>query len=494
MTLLSPQEADMLAEPLADALKGQRWFGGKARAVRSQLMLDYGEMQYDSGIFPLAIVRLVFDQDVVEDYFIPLSLSGGDNVPLSIRIEKEGKTLVLSDALFDAQFMEGVMHALAGNRRMEMRKGQISTVHTRFFADPGGWPMQTSVISSEQSNTSVVIGRSSIYKSYRKIEKGVNPDCEVPDALSSSSGFSAVPKPLGRLEYTGETKCTVGSLSEFVENEGDCWTYFLKELSLFTESAASGPEPDDRADNEHSCLGLVSDLGRVTAQLHNALASIGGNEAFAPVAVSHEDTLRWAADFSKLTDSVMRTLEARRHLLEGAASSMAGRLMAEKQKLSRSADNVADLHTLGVRRIRVHGDYHLGQVLKAGRKLYIIDFEGEPMRSLDYRRSPHCALKDVSGMLRSLDYAASFSARRAGTPESESIFSRWSRLAQGAFLESYWASSGRDMQFLPPTFDGMEKALAFFTIEKAVYELDYELNNRPSWVGIPLAAILSLIS
>lgn len=475
-------EVQAIGRALAEELPAQRWFGGKARKISSHQILDFGECSAGGRRFLLPIIRISFEEGGTEDYFIPLRRLEGDDREsggISVTLDIPGGSARYSDALHDIEFIRLIFSMLSGGGRIEMHHGEIRAERAEgFHGSLSASPSISKVVSSEQSNTSVILDGRTIYKSYRRLESGENPDYEVAAVLTSRTQFRSIPAPLGKLAYHGKSTSLLGSLSVFIRNEGDCWSYVTGMLS---DHFLGGTAPPDD---------FIENLGRTTSAMHNALSSVGGIAGFAPLPIGEEDVLRWKGDYRELLAGALLSLE--RHMPDmGRSAAEAGQAVMEKRRRLFDAGAAAgNLLGRGIHRIRIHGDYHLGQVLKSGNELYVIDFEGEPMRSLEYRRSPHCALRDVSGMLRSLDYASAFAARRSGTGGAAA--EKWSADASSLFLESYWKGYIPSSEYLPADFGEMKEALRFFTIEKAVYELNYELNNRPEWVEIPLNALARL--
>jgi maltose alpha-D-glucosyltransferase/alpha-amylase len=261
---------------------------------------------------------------------------------------------------------------------------------------------------------------------------------------------------------------------------------------------------DDPADVEGSVAALggealdeVHQLGEVTGQLHAALASEPGQPAFRPEPITGEDARRWrralVQDLERLTAEITVASErmppAHRAALEA--------LVDARPRIERAADHLVPLADGTAHKIRCHGDYHLGQVLKTADSFVVIDFEGEPARSVDERRAKQCPLRDVAGMLRSFDYvveAALAALPEAGRARLRPALEAWERLAAGAFLSAYMMAAGKSPErLLPRSPEVVRRACAAFELEKACYELRYELNNRPDWIGIPLAGIWRLL-
>jgi maltose alpha-D-glucosyltransferase/alpha-amylase len=337
-----------------------------------------------------------------------------------------------------------------------------------------------------------------ILKLYRRHEVGVNPECELDQFLTERAHFTHVPPYAGSLEYEHDGQsATLGILQGVVPSEGDGWTGAMDELQRYYEACAPKPFPAGSPDpREHVGIYLdaAATLGRRTAELHLALASAGDDPDLAPEPLGPEDLTRLANDFHDRAARAFDRLKDNLPRLPDEAVEDAGLVLRRRREM---LARLRDLDRgIGGRRIRVHGDYHLGQVLRAKGDYVILDFEGEPMRPLSERRIKHSPLRDVAGMLRSFSYAAyaallGYTARR---PEEVDRLEPWARLWEGstsaAFRRAYReAMAGSDL--LPATEAGVTALLESYVIDKALYELLYELDNRPTWVRIPLWGLLS---
>jgi predicted trehalose synthase len=313
-------------------------------------------------------------------------------------------------------------------------------------------------MGAEQSNSSVVFGDELVLKVFRRLEPGVNPELEMLRFLSAR-GFPNVAALAGWYDYSGgRMHATLGILQEFVSEARDGW-----ELAL---------------DDPLGLLGRVGELGAATGEMHSVLASDGEDPAFAPEEPSAEALSLLTATIDEQIERVFIDLPAD----NPSIAPIAGRGEEVRERLQLMS------HVgVGGRLIRHHGDYHLGQTLLADERWIILDFEGEPARTLLERRRKRSPLRDVAGMLRSFAYAASASMLLRGVPAPDG----WEQQARAAFLEAYFESV--DPTLLPAGRPATEKLLQIFELEKAVYELRYELNNRPDWVSIPVAGIARLL-
>jgi maltose alpha-D-glucosyltransferase / alpha-amylase len=382
-----------------------------------------------------------------------------------------------------------------------------------------GRELEPRVGTAEQTNTSIAFGERYILKLVRKVEDGVNLDRELGLELNRA-GFGATPQVLGALELkAGRRAPTVGVLQSFVPNQGDAWSFTLEALERFFERAlAAGaaeepvPLPEEPAlwgaqelipESVHRAVGeayldAAQLLGRRTGELHAALAGVDAPD-FRPEPFT---SLYQRSLYQAMRNQVGQSWEALANALPGLADEP--RHLAE-QLLGRRSELLARFRSLLGRRIegertRIHGDYHLGQVLYTGKDFVVIDFEGEPARPLSERRLKRSPLRDVAGMLRSFDYAAAFGLKQArtvavGAGEREVLepWARfWQRWVSVAFLRGYFKAAG-SARFLPRELAERQRLLDVLVLEKAVYELGYELANRPEWVSIPARGIMQLL-
>lgn len=535
---------------LPEYLAKQRWFGGKARRIRSTTIADWTPLPDSNAVF--ALVDVQYEKGDPDTYFVPLDLAFGKDAehiqeafPGSIIAPAAsiGGPGFLHDATAGDRACAAFLAFLQQSKQVRMRNGSIRGLPGAAFSDPrgpgdlrgpGDAALAVRRASGEQSNTSLFYDDRLIMKLFRRQQRGPNPDCEIGQRLTEELHFDGIPSFAGTIEYTpaaGEyapaagAPSTLAMLQGLVVNQGDGWTLMLEELSRYYENCATAEWPDgaaspspnglagpgpnsdlmDLAQHEPSQLardhvGIALDsaaaLGRRTAQLHLALATLTPDPAFAPEPFAAGDVEKL---LTALRDQAVRILD----LLKESVASLpdefidpAALVLSRRSRILTSFRLAAADGTLG-QRIRIHGDYHLGQVLQVKTDYVILDFEGEPARPLAERRAKYSPMKDVAGMIRSLSYAAysgliNHAARR---PEDWKTLEPWARLweqSMGAeFLRAYRATA-QNTTFLPSAEDGFRKLLAVFLLDKALYELSYELNNRPTWVRVPLLGILSL--
>jgi len=434
--------------PLIEYVTQQRWYGAKSRPVAHSAVLDTVLLRTEEPQFALALVEMRYETGAHDLYQLLFAMRDG--------------ALEL-DALADDPRLAGeLLRAMREGRTVDGVEGVVGFESVEGFTGLEIRPAGATEIGSEQSNTSVVFDDALILKVFRRLEAGVNPELEVLRFLTDH-GFGNIPPLGGWYAYSGgPLSATLGILQEFVPDALDGWELALEEI----------------ADDPDRFLGRLRRLGEVTGQMHTVLGSDPNDPAFAPEEPSVESLglltatvdeeisrlfLSLPEDDERLAPVLGRGEEVREQLRQLSATGSIGRI------------------------IRTHGDYHLGQTLSSDDTWVIIDFEGEPGRPLVERRRKRSPLRDVAGMLRSFAYAATASDLVRGV---EAPFG-WEEQARERFLEGYYETV--DPALLPPGPVSTERLLTIFELEKAVYELRYELDHRPDWVGIPVAGITRLI-
>lgn len=482
------------SDTLAEWLAGRRWFGAKGTRPDSVSIVDVIPVPWRANGSVITRVQVRVGGRTLE-YQLPLTVidAAPEKTPMIAAVESGDARGALIDATADAAFRKGVAEAFdrGATFRGENSEWRLEPLGKTPPAIGGLVPK---LGSAEQSNTSMTFGDRAILKFFRRLEAGENPDLEIGSALTEVE-FPHVPRLLGRIRFmTGAGVMDAGMLQQLVPGSTDAWAYALKTgKAYFAGSGTAEPVNSFAKDAEL--------LGRVTRAMHEALASIEGKPAFSATAASSADVRGWV---EKARQSVTQGLD----LLESAVKrrSLSAERIAEAEVLLRRRDHsLAQLEEMSRTdggsagaKIRHHGDYHLGHVLHApDGKFYIIDFEGEPSRSIAERREPHSALRDVAGMLRSFAYAAATLATEAGpaldarTRELRSA--RWERDARDAFLRGYLGQKDAPGAFLPKGEAAIRQLISLFETEKVFYELSYELNNRPDWVWIPMRGISKLL-
>jgi trehalose synthase-fused probable maltokinase len=439
---------------LNDWVVGQRWFASKTREVSHIEIVDSVTLREQSPQLVLSLVEAQFPEGTHETYQVPLGIRPADDGFAGNVIYETGGSVVY-DALQDPATGRELLHAMRSN----LDTGEF-TFHWAGGAELGG-TVDVRPVGVEQSNTSIIYGDELIMKAIRRIEPGVNPELELLRFLSAR-GFPHIAALAGWYEVDGRhISATLGILQEFLAGARDGWELALDELVS---------DPDGLLDRMEA-------LGVVIGELHTALGSENSDPDFAPVEPSSEALAILYADVDEQIEQVFLDLPETE-----ATAPIRGRGQDVRELLGALSHA-----TVGGRAIRTHGDLHLGQTMLADRGWVVLDFEGEPARPLPERRLKRSPLRDVAGMLRSFSYVTAGASLLRGVEAPDG----WEERARERFLTGY--HSGVDHSLLPPGQQATQQLLAVFELEKAVYELRYELNNRPDWVAIPVAGILRLL-
>lgn len=433
----------MTASELIEFITAQRWFSAKAREVTQAQIVDEAVLQAGESEYAIALVEVRFAEGTHELYQLFRGSTSGD-------------------ALGDPALARELVHRIRTGAPVQASEGAVEFHAVEGFAALGRELLEARIVGSEQSNSSVVFDDELILKTYRRLEAGTNPELEVLQFLTER-GFPNIPALGGWYAYGGRPiDATLGIVQEFVAGAIDGWELALEEL-------------------EHApvaFLGRLHRLGQVVGAMHALLGADSADPTFGPEDPSLEALGLLTATVDEEIEQMFLDLPEDAEALEP----IAGRGEEVREKL-RALTHAASTGRI----IRTHGDLHLGQTLWADGDWRIIDFEGEPARSLPERRRKRSALRDVAGLLRSLAYAASAVEilRGALAPDG------WEERARREFLDGYLATV--DPVLLPSDQEAIDKLLSVFELEKAVYELRYELNMRPDWLPIPVAGIARLL-
>jgi maltose alpha-D-glucosyltransferase/alpha-amylase len=533
MAVLEERHAEDLSAAFSAAMRSSRWFGGKARriqAVRRRDTIRLGNGGTDACVL---LLDVDYTEGEPETYALMLGWCAGDDsdvpagsVPGDViaRLWVDGQAGWLASTLRDPAFCRTLLDAIGRRRRFRGRAGEIVATATRAFKrlTPPEPEPQAFQVRTEQSNTSVQFGDWMMLKVIRRLDEGINPELEVGAYLTEKVSFAHAPPVAGWLEYRpahGPPR-TLALLQGFVPNEGDAWRYTLDFLGRYLERMAAVPpsarergitvphvsalrlSQEDVPEEVRDVIGVYLEsahlLGQRTAELHLALALPTEDPAFSPEPYS---LLYQRSLYQSMRDHSGQSLDLlRRRLpqLSGDAHPLADEILAHRELLFDRFEPIRR-RKIEAQRTRIHGDYHLGQVLHTGRDFVIIDFEGEPLLPLSARRIKRSPLRDVAGMLRSFHYAAWTALRAApstGLPQAQSLLEPaarfWGAWVAASFLRSYLATASAG-SFLPPALEDVGLLLDAFLLEKGVYEVAYELNNRPDWVHVPLRGLHDML-
>lgn len=494
---------------LPSALLSARWYGGKARTIATVRIKETIPLHINTNSMVLVFIDVSYKDGDHDVYTMVLTASFGEQAAqmqkahpeavlaeVTIAGRSEDRSGLLHDALPDHTCAGALLAAIRQGNGFQGENGKLLASSNPAFSTAlvESASAESSVMQGEQSNTSIRFGRQAMLKLYRRFEPGLNPDLEMGRALTAA-GYTHSPAVLGSLEYARQSHepATVAIVHRFIENQGDAWRFTLDELE---GELMNSPGPAMRASSAYADAAAL--LGRRTAELHLTLAQDTADPAFAPEPCGPG---YWRSLRDRMTRSVegsLALLGRRLQALDEPNRKLATLVLESKAVLLSRVDALVKRNPQAVR-IRCHGDFHLGQVLYTGRDFIIIDFEGEPARPLTERRAKHVPIVDVAGMIRSFHYAACAALDRVGSrsgdderrSELERRTGRWYRSAADAFLSGYTETTGK-VPFIPKQSDDRDMLLDAYLIEKACYELSYELNNRPSWARIPLNGLLQL--
>jgi len=498
----------MERDALPRFLAAQRWYAAKGEPITRATFADHVELTGASGSWLMALVAV--EGGVPATYFAPLSLrweSGEEEawralLPAGVaRVRQQSQVGVLGDAFADEAFCRHVIDSMREKRTLATAHGTIRYVATREFGRLAGdsGTLEIRLPGAQGSNTTVRLGESMFLKAYRRVQTGINPEFEIGRYLTETARFPNIVPVAGAIEYHGPDKSatTLAILHAYVINQGDGWSYTLDYLERYLENRRTNAGPATPAAEAHGgYLALIRTLGRRTAELHLALAIPTDNPSFAPEPVTTHDLSAWSRTVTQDAAHTLDLLAERRDQLRPADAADADRLINARHALREHLEDLVPEQPSGMK-TRYHGDYHLGQVLLTHNDFTIIDFEGEPARPLDERRHKHSPLRDVAGMLRSFSYAAATALTRQAEERSEhrDALERetrdWETETRRAFVDSY-ADAARAGGLIPD-WSPAAKLIDLFIVEKALYEVRYELDNRPDWVSIPLRGLHELV-
>ena len=408
--------------------------------------------------------------------------------------EKKG---LIYDAAGDDDFAGCLLPLLEQDTSVDIGAGMSlagsSTVKGKtLIHEVDGLPQK--MLGVEQSNTSLIIGKKIMLKMYRRTAFGSHPEVATTSFLTETAKFENTPAYLGMLElkYDDGKTMALGILQEFVPNVGDCWTYTMDYLKSYFSDVLNG-----QTGIRHTAyLKLARLLGKRTAEMHKAFAK-GTDEVFAPVLVTADDLQNWRDQVLAQADKTIAVAQANVENLTGDLKTRVENLIKGRERIAARVTELLPVIAEG-KKTRFHGDYHLGQVvLTKEDDFYILDFEGEPLRPITERQIKQSVLKDVAGMVRSFDYAAFGAVLLYVMPENRDKVSKlalkWQQKATEAFLEGYFENmDGCDS--LPAEKEITLKLLDLFILEKALYEVIYEVANRPDWLAIPMNGLSRLVN
>ncbi len=499
--------SELTTSVLAPYLKHCRWFGGKGGEIRSVRILSEITLRDSPSEARVLLLEVVSDDGSCGTYCLPVDFAAGEvagrllaDSPGAVIARCAGPEGAQGGVIYDAVWGEGFRRELletilrddpplgSGNVLFGVQGNGLNPVEAARVQG------ESRVFTAEHSNSAIVYGSSYFLKLYRKIERGGQRDGEILRFLTEEQPFNNVPR------YCGELTCedvagpaVLGLLVSFTPNQGDAWTQALAALSqwftqLLRDGVGEGHAPSLGIDVPY--LQRLRHLGALTAQLHQALSGAAWHPEFAPEAFTRDDQDALGAGMATTIVATMARLNKWHAELPGPLEER-HQLPDAAQLLAYQTALVEDV--IDAEKIAIHGDYHLGQVLDTGADFVIMDFEGEPRRSFQERALKRSPLVDVAGMLRSFDYAASVALMEL--PEGAALkpwAEAWVRQASAEFVQAYRAAAA-GASFLPKSEAAFDRLLDWSILEKALYEICYELDYRPALVGIPLRAVSELL-
>jgi maltose alpha-D-glucosyltransferase/alpha-amylase len=488
---------------------GRRWYAGKSQAVRRVEIADQVEWKPRERKWLLMIARVEAGGEA-QAYFMPLTLAWEDfDEPLMrtlssfaiAKVRQQAQVGVLADAFGDEAFVRALVVATGAGSVQKTARGTIHFRPTTAFSDLAGADFDTLPVTTpgaHSSNTVVGLADRLFVKGYRRLSVGVNPEVAVGRYLTEVARFPHAVPIAGSVDYVADDGrvATLALIQGYVQNQGDGWDYTQNYLARFIDDASREATAASGADVHDAYATIARTLGTRTAELHRAFAQSAGDPAFDPEPITPADVTALAGRVRREAIDALDRVDRRRAALSAPDRSAAERLLAQRERLlQRIARHASD--TSSGAKTRVHGDYHLGQVLLVQNDFVITDFEGEPSRTLVERAEKQSPLKDVAGMLRSFDYALhaalfDFKTERADVRERVDLAGRqWLAQATDAFLDGYDVVARGSA--LASARAEADRLLELFVLEKALYELRYEVDNRPEWLGIPLFGLLEIL-
>lgn len=518
------------ANILPDYLMSVRWFGGKGRDIQSIKILDHANIPLSEYNAYLLLIEVQYSSGLPDVYQLPVTFTKGhsaeklrESCPKAAicHIKLSDEEGLLYDALFGHELQQAIFEKMATNSHIELKNSELEFSGHKDLKKylKESEKIKSRVLSAEQSNTSITYDNAYFLKLYRKVDKAINPDLEITQFLTEEASFKYIPAYIGAIKWNyGNGSMVLGMMQTMVESHSDAWSYMLDKLNNYNERILSKNAEIDLPELRGSLSqpaafedipetlkdligGSVAEQARLlgvrTAEMHIALASNTNIADFKPEAFSLHYQRSLFSSFQSLVRSTFQN-QVR------AFKKLPDHVRGEAEEVLGMRDIILALlkriygHKIDALKLRIHGDYHLGQVLFTGKDFVILDFEGEPARSYSERRLKRSPLRDVAGMIRSFHYAAYggiFLNERIHKEDRDKLIpfaEQWYHYMSGFFMQAYLETVAGS-SFLPENKQDLDIMLQTYLLEKAIYELNYELNNRPDWVIIPLRGIKAIV-
>ena len=519
------ENADYLEKKILPRfMKRCRWFQGKAKVI-SRIKVDkFIPLKIEEQVYYFLLLEVSYIQRLPELYFLPVSFIPRDQVmedfdynPLSVisRIDLPNKSGFIIDSCYDKTFRDYLFYAISIKHKVKFNDGALvfsPGVFAKLDVDKN--EIRSKVLKADQSNTAIIYNDKYFFKFYRKIEKEINPDLEIIRFLTEKTDFKNSPQFAGGIEFKDNDGGSIvfGLLQEMVENQGEAWSMTLDELDRYYERViikttgnySEPPLVEESLLTFEETPPLIQELigkvfydrvvvlARRTAEMHLALTSDKSDKYFTPDTIAPNYQRSVYSSMRQLLKDRFKLLQESMKKLPKNAQRLGEEILGLEKEILNCFSSIYKGKITG-KKTRIHGDYHLGQVLFNGKDFYIIDFEGEPGFSFSERRLKKSPIKDVAGMMRSFHYAAYGSIllndnyRKKDIATLEYWAEQWQHYVNRFYLTAYFERIGM------PYTEGVQTLVQVYLLEKAIYELGYELNSRPHWVIIPLRGIKYLL-
>jgi maltose alpha-D-glucosyltransferase/alpha-amylase len=509
-----------------------RWFRGKAKKIKAIDIKNTIPLSTGNLNSYIVIIETKYIEGKPEQYVIPISIKTGEIIAdvkfkhpeaMIAYVEMDGHEGVMYDGSYNQEVRDIFLQLITQKGILKTLKGSIVGVPGKKMSSKvkkSELPLNSRVLLAEQSNTSILYDNRFFFKMYRSPEEGNNPELEIIKTLTENTHFRNFPTFAGALEYRepNAESSVLGILIDFVQNEGNAWEFTQSSIDRYfdriiedKEYLLSGKPIDTTTDlvehvgeeKMHDLLGpffieMIELLGKRTAEMHMALASVESKKEFKPEPFSLLYQKSLYQSFRTLIKRTLNDMKSSKQKLNDEQKALIDNIIGNESLLLSTIKHTLEKKKIHTSKTRVHGDYHLGQVLFTGKDFVIIDFEGEPTRSLTARKLKYCPFKDVAGMLRSFHYAIYMGQldNQSKIPESADLLNpwleAWYEMVRKTFIDSYLETAG-DASFIPKEEREINDLLSVYTIEKAIYEADYEFNNRPDWLHIPLNGLKKIL-
>ncbi|AVD83728.1 maltose alpha-D-glucosyltransferase [Pseudomonas sp. SWI6] len=495
---------------LPQYLPKRRWFAGKEGPL-DQVQLSYG-VRLATATTPVLLSEIeVRSEDTVTRYQLPFGLLPEEQITTALpqqlalsRVRRGRQVGLITDAFVLEPFIRAVLRNCEAGTRLPCTAGELRFERTDLLAAAGlSEESQVRYLGAEQSNSSVVVADRVVLKLIRRVNAGVHPELEM-SAYLTAAGFTNISPLLAWVSRVDEqgTPHLLMIAQGYLSNQGDAWAWTQNTLerAIRDQMEPSSNTPDAHADALAELNGFAALLGQRLGEMHLLLARPSDDPAFTPRPSDTRDSKRWSEQITAELARALDLLAQHRDSLDADSQALVDDLQQQRDGLAQHIDNLARQAQGGLL-MRVHGDLHLGQVLVVQGDAYLIDFEGEPARPLDERRAKHSPYKDVTGVLRSFDYAAAMILRSASAVDlsdaarqaRQRVARQYLHQSRHAFVEAYGLATAA-MPHAWQQAEGERAALELFCLEKAAYEITYEAENRPSWLAVPLHGLHGLIS